>query len=88
MEDIGTNTMAEDNYKKYGLLDKKTANPLVKMFVYLMSNDSFRRDFEDKLLSLSENELEKDRWNVGRNGSVRSCSDRLRQFCRRCNGCD
>ena len=60
MEDIGTNTMAEDNYKKYGLLDKKTANPLVKMFVYLMSNDSFRRDFEDKLLSLSENELEKE----------------------------
>lgn len=48
------------NYKKYGLLDKKTANPLVKMFVYLMSNDSFRRDFEDKLLSLSENELEKE----------------------------
>ena len=30
VEDIGTNTMAEDNYKKYGLLDKKTANPLVK----------------------------------------------------------
>ena len=30
------------------------------MFVYLMSNDSFRRDFEDKLLSLSENELEKE----------------------------
>lgn len=60
VEDIGTNTMAEDNYKKYGLLDKKTANPLVKMFVYLMSNDSFRRDFEDKLLSLSENELEKE----------------------------
>ena len=60
MEDIETNTMAEDNYKKYGLLDKKTANPLVKMFVYLMSNDSFRRDFEDKLLSLSENELEKE----------------------------
>lgn len=45
VEDIGTNTMAEDNYKKYGLLDKKTANPLVKMFVYLMSNDSFRQGF-------------------------------------------
>ena len=56
--DAGHNTIKEDNYKPKGLLDMDTSNPAVLCFAYLMTNDGFRKEFEEKLLSLSENEFE------------------------------
>ena len=56
--DAGHNTIKEDNYKPKGLLDMDTSNPAVLCFAYFMTNDGFRKEFEEKLLSLSENEFE------------------------------
>jgi len=53
-EEAGTNTVKEDNYKEYGLLDMNTNNPIVLMYAYLMSNDNFRKDFADALNGLTE----------------------------------
>lgn len=58
--DAGTNTMAEDNYKEYGLLDTSTSNPVVLMFAYCMTNDTFRADFANTLTGLSENNFKAD----------------------------
>ena len=58
INDAYTNTIKEDNYKKYGMLDPDTSNPSVLVFVYLMSNEGFRQDFYQTILSLSENEFE------------------------------
>lgn len=58
--DAGTNTIKEDNYKDWGLIDTKTDNPAVLTFAVLMRNKGFREDFYAKLLSLSENEFEKE----------------------------
>lgn len=55
------NTVKEDNYKEYGLLDRDTGNPVVLMYVYLMSNEAFREDFIARLKSLSEEEFESER---------------------------
>ncbi|MBQ8281288.1 MAG: CotH kinase family protein [Lachnospiraceae bacterium] len=57
--DAYTNTIKEDNYKTYGLLDMDTDNPAVLCFAYMMTNDTARAEFEERLLSLSENEFEK-----------------------------
>ena len=51
--DAFTNTVKEDNYKRYGLLDMDTNNPAVLCFAYLMTNDEFRADYNEKLLALS-----------------------------------
>jgi hypothetical protein len=53
--DAFTNTIKEDNYKPAGLLDKDTNNPAVLCYVYLMTNENFRKDFETSLLALSDN---------------------------------
>lgn len=53
--DAGANTIKEDNYKPYGLLDRDTTNPAVLIFVYLMTNESFRKDFAASLNSLTVN---------------------------------
>jgi len=55
--DAYTNTIKEDNYKQYGMLDRDTSNPAVLCFVYLMTNEGFRQDFYKTILSLSENEF-------------------------------
>lgn len=52
--DAPTNTIKEDNYKKYGMLDMSTGNPSVLVFAYLMTNEGWRNAFYDRLLSLSD----------------------------------
>lgn len=59
--DAYVNTVKEDNYQEYGLLDRNTKNPVVLMYVYLMSNEGFRKDFIAKLQSLSEQEFESEK---------------------------
>ncbi|MGN0436825.1 MAG: CotH kinase family protein [Wujia sp.] len=44
-----TNTIREDNYKPKGLLDMGTSNPAVLCFAYLMTNDSFKEAYCDRL---------------------------------------
>jgi hypothetical protein len=57
--DAYTNTIKEDNYMPNGLLDLNTTKkPNVLVYAYLMTNKSFRSDFEAKLLSLSNKEFE------------------------------
>jgi hypothetical protein len=56
--DAGHNTIKEDNYKPEGLLDMDTDNPAVLCFAYLMTNEGFRKEFEDKLLTLTNTEFE------------------------------
>lgn len=51
--DAYTNTIKEDNYKPYGLLDTDTKNPAVLSFAYLMTNEGFRQDFYATLNQLS-----------------------------------
>ncbi len=53
-QDAVTNTIKEDGYQQNGLLDRKTKNPAALVFVYLMTNEGFRNDFEASLKSLSE----------------------------------
>lgn len=59
-KDYRTNTVKEDNYKTYGMLDLNTENPVVLMFGYLMTNDTFRNEFNTKLLALSTTNFDKD----------------------------
>lgn len=54
-----TNTIAEDNYKPYGLLDMNTGNPTVLCFAYLMTNEGFRASFAERLQELSSKNFEK-----------------------------
>lgn len=58
--DAKTNTIAEDNYKPKGLLDKNTSNPAVLCFAYLMDNDDFRSRYIERLEYLSDNTFEKE----------------------------
>ncbi len=58
--DAGTNTIKEDNYKPKGLLDMGTDNPAVLCFAYLMTNEGFRNEYCERLLSLSDTYLEKE----------------------------
>lgn len=59
MSDAGVNTIKEDNYKPKGLLDKKTDNPAVLCFAYLMTNDGFKDAFCERLTGLARNEFDK-----------------------------
>ena len=56
--DARTNTIKEDNYKPYGLLDMDTDNPAVLCFAYAMTNETFREAFKERLTGLSEAEFE------------------------------
>ncbi|MBQ8821875.1 MAG: CotH kinase family protein [Lachnospiraceae bacterium] len=56
--DARTNTIKEDNYQRYGLLDKNTSNPAVLSFAYAMTNETFREAFKERLTGLSEAEFE------------------------------
>ena len=56
--DARTNTIKEDNYQRYGLLDKNTSNPAVLSFAYAMTNETFRVAFKERLTGLSEAEFE------------------------------
>ena len=56
--DARTNTIKEDNYKPEGLLDFDTDNPAVLCFAYLMTNDTFRTEFNQTLLGLSDSVFE------------------------------
>lgn len=58
--DAKTNTIKEDNYQKYGLLDKNTGNPAVLCFAYAMTNENFREAFKERLTGLSEAEFEQE----------------------------
>lgn len=58
--DIRTNTIKENNYQPFGMLDKETENPAMLVYVYLMTNEGFRKDFASSLLSLSEKQFNKD----------------------------
>ena len=58
--DVYTNTIKEDNYKPYGLLDMDTGNPAVLCFAYLMTNEGFREDFYVRLKGLSDSAFQKD----------------------------
>ena len=58
--DAATNTIKEDNYQKYGMLDMSTGNPSVLVFAYLMTNEGWRSDFYERLLSLSDTCFQKD----------------------------
>lgn len=60
VSDARTNTVKEDNYKKKGLLDMDTNNPAVLCYAYLMTNEDFRKDYNEKLLALSEGIYEKE----------------------------
>ncbi len=59
--DAYTNTIKDDNYTKYGLLDTDTNNPAVLCYAYLMTNDSWREDFYSTLRGLSEGAFGYDR---------------------------
>ncbi len=52
--DAYTNTVKEDNYKEYGMLDMSTSNPSVLVFTYLITNEGWRESFENRILSLSD----------------------------------
>lgn len=52
--DADTNTIKEDNYQKYGMLDMSTKNPSVLVFAYLMTNETWRQAFYDRILGLSD----------------------------------
>ena len=57
--DAYANTIRDDNYQTYGLLDTATSNPVVLMFAYCMTNETFREDFYARLRSLSTENFEK-----------------------------
>lgn len=59
--DAATNTIKEDNYKELGLLDMGTSNPAVLCFAYLMTNEDFREDFNNRLVEASETTFEKEK---------------------------
>jgi hypothetical protein len=56
--DARVNTIKDDNYKPYGMLDPETDNIVVTAFIKLMSNEGFRKSFYDRLNYLTENNFE------------------------------
>lgn len=52
--DAGTNTIKDDK-----LLEMDTHIPAARCYAYLMTNESWRQEFYDRLLGLSEGEFEK-----------------------------
>ncbi len=59
--DAYANTVKDDNYKTYGLLDLSTNNPAVLCFAYMMTNEGARERFNERLLGLASNEFEQNR---------------------------
>ncbi|MGN1090257.1 MAG: CotH kinase family protein [Huintestinicola sp.] len=57
--DIKTNTVKEDNYITNGLLNRDTNNPAVLCYAYLMTNESFKNEYCEELLKLSEGAFSK-----------------------------
>ncbi len=55
--EASANTIREDNYTKYGLLDRATSNPAVLCFAYLMTNAGFREEFYQSLNDLTANQF-------------------------------
>lgn len=62
MSEAAANTIRDDGYKPYGLLDMDADhdNPTVLCFAYLMSNEKFRNDFANRLKELSTVNFETD----------------------------
>lgn len=60
VSDARANTIKEDNYKPEGLLDFDTDNPAVLCFAYCMTNQGFRKEFNETLLGLSKGVFEKE----------------------------
>lgn len=58
--DVYNNTIKNANYKDNGLLDMNTDNPAVLCFAYLMTNESFKEAFCEKLTGLSESNFDKE----------------------------
>lgn len=85
INDAGANTMASSNYMEYGLLDRRTDNPSVLVFAYLMSNDGFREEFGRTVLAMSENEFEYDHALEALDRFQAVYSPLMEQFFRRCN---
>lgn len=79
-DEAGTNTIKEDNYKKYGLLDMDTSNPAVLCFAYLMTNEGFRTAYCDKLTALSSTCFEENKANEVLNNYVDVYSPLYEQF--------
>lgn len=52
--DAYTNTIKEDNYKTWGMLDMSTGNPSVLVFTYLMTNETWREAFYQRISSLGD----------------------------------
>ncbi|MBQ9948560.1 MAG: CotH kinase family protein [Oscillospiraceae bacterium] len=58
--DVRNVTIRNANYKNHGLLDMDTKNPAVLCFAYLMTNDSFRAEFCEKLSGLADGCFDQD----------------------------
>ncbi len=58
LSDARTNTVRDDNYMQYGLLDQGTKNPAVLCFAYLMTNEGFREEYKNTLLSMNSTTYE------------------------------
>lgn len=58
--DIYVNTIKDDGYEPQGLLDLGTENPAALVYAYLMTNESFRKDFATAILALKDNQFKKD----------------------------
>ncbi len=56
--DASTNTIKEDNYKTYGMLDMNTNNPSVLVYTYLMTNEGFRERFAKRITGLAKGNFE------------------------------
>ncbi len=56
--DAYTNTIKDDNYKEYGMLDMSTSNPSVQVYTYLMTNVEWRTAFIDRLSSMGSTYFE------------------------------
>ena len=65
--DASANTIQANNYEPDGMLDRGTKNPVVLMFIYLMSNEGFRQDFLSQLQELSQTNFDKD-------GAIEKCT--------------
>lgn len=68
ISDARANTIREDGYRTYGLLDMNAdkKNPVVLSFAYLMSNSGFRDSFAKRIKEL-------DRKNFGKNSALAAC---------------
>lgn len=58
--DVSSNTIKNDGYdtQGYGLLNLESENLIAKVFAYCMTNEDFQKRFNEKMVSLGENEFE------------------------------